>query len=594
MPLRSLLMWVGIALILYILGMAAYALIYWLLSMLSGEYLYYQQVAAHLRSTLTGSAALIPVFTALVGWGIEWWRYQLEGAKNREIQRRKEALGKLEQLSETLRKRLYSKALALYRVFQERCESGIWRGLGLEENLRRLWKEEAPRPLQVWVDLSDGVHMPKVESEDLLYDLEALIWGAGLEPREWEVKGKSILNQVMTPENLGRLVELFRRHETWRTLLRTEVVRPKLAELGEAVTEEQWESLQTFQGWQALPLQMPHPWEGAVRPPGPSELVEGLKQIGFHQNPFGPLLAEQDPLLADYGIWPSSLEDARGPQPALVFGPSGAGRTAAALLLFWKCLHPPGNPEEAGAFPVWLKTDSWPETEEGWLHIIGQALTEALLQVGRNDPFGLFADRETAPAIAFSLSHYLGPAESRVSRLRLAGFSDSRMEYVLWKIEDYLEIPLEGKPDVITLYDLIGNARPPTRHTTYILVDVSTFPPSVRTRRIQSLQLLAEMAGPLSIRNTYLKLFMPEDLGNSLQPYWPLEPLLLQWSEEELRVMLGRRLSVASNGYVESLDSICSAQKYPPDPDTWLVRSAQGAPRRLVELGNQMLREACQ
>jgi hypothetical protein len=119
-------------------------------------------------------------------------------------------------------------------------------------------------------------------------------------------------------------------------------------------------------------------------------MARRLEGWGFVYNPFGPEWAESDPRLRDYGVWPASLEEARGFRPALVFGPPGSGKTAAALLLWHKCLNPPGKPEEPDVFPVHLEVGRWPGSPEEWLDAIGRAVAEALFQVCVRAPYSLF------------------------------------------------------------------------------------------------------------------------------------------------------------------------------------------------------------
>ncbi|MFO3796571.1 MAG: hypothetical protein ACK8QZ_04710, partial [Anaerolineales bacterium] len=397
-----------------------------------------------------------------------------------------------------------------------------------------------------------------------------------------------LLKEILAPQRLKELVGLFETGDY--RLLRSGVVGQRLEELSTEVSEEQREFLQTLRQWRKKPIRLSPPWS-ATRPSEPGDFASWLKRSGFSANPFGPLLAEQDPLLTDYGIWPLSLEHARGPRPALIFGAAGSGRTAAALLLFYKCTHPPADPEEGAVFPIWLEMDHWPETSDAWLEILGRAVARTLLQVYKQDPYTLFeGPNGAAIAQLFSCCLRQGPLEINFRR---AGVAGEMLDYLLGEIEAHTGTVLAETTELATLRDLIGWARPGDLRSTYIIVDVPNLHRSVDwARRNYSLALLMELAGPLMTRNVNLKLFLPDIVQHYLQPCWPLEALSLEWSERDLRTMLEQRLRTASEGNVESLSGICSAQKYPPDPDTWLVQSAKGSPRRLVQLGNQMLQEA--
>lgn len=587
--LQSLLLWL-LAVPLGILGY--YALIYWGLSRLSGESLCIRDVAGHLREVLSGGSILVAMLSGLIGFGAERWRKSVE-AENDRVGRRHGALQELEQLSKVLDQRQYGEALTLYRIFQERCQKGgLWEDIEVWEDVRFTWERKAPLPLQTWIKLVEGKPIPKLD----LVTLEALVWGRRLDPRYWEEKGKALIETLIAPDSLELLVRLFsERSDLRKSLLHSEIIGRRLEELGRSIPENQRGHLKTLQNWRELPPPvMPSPWEKVVRPSDPQEFTEWLKQCGFRENPFGPEMAELDPRLSDYGYWPDFLGPARGPQPVLVLGASGSGRTAAALLLHQKCLFPPGNPEEARTFPVWLEIiDSWPQSPEGWLEGLGRALAEALLQVCGRDPDALFFSPEASPAVAQLFARYFGPAASVEVHLRRKGLSGSAVDYVLGEIEMYTGRLSGERSDLTALWDLIGRARPTDLEATYVLLDIPTFRPTDADPRIKSLATFMDMAGPLARRGVYMKLFLPEEASQPLLDSWPAQPIFLKkWPERDLREMLQKRLRQSSDGKVETLQSIFAGQDYPPDPDTWLVRSAEGLPRRLVQLGNQMLQEA--
>lgn len=587
--LQSFLLWllvVPLGLLVY------YALLYWGLSRLSGERLPFQTVADHLRKTLSGGSVLVAMLSGLIGFGTERWRKSVE-AENDRARRRHSAIQEVEQLSKALDQRQYREALTLYRLFQERCQrGGLWQDIKVWEDVRFAWERKAPLPLQTWVRLVEGNQTPELDFVTLL---EALVWGRRLDPYYWEEKGKELIETLMTPDNLAPLVRLFsERPESWKSLLRSEIIGRRLAELDPSIPENQKEYLKMLQNWREQPSLGIPLWEKVVRPLDSQEFTEWLKQCGFRENPFGPEMAELDPRLSDYGYWPAVLEPARGPRPALVLGAPGFGRTAAALLLHRKCLTPPGNPEEAGIFPVWLEMVAWPSSPEGWLERLGRVITETILQVCGQDPYALFSSAEVSNVIAYLFAWYFGPAASVEARLRRQGLPESALGYVLGEIEIYTGRLSVERSDLTTLWELIGRARPAHLKATYVLLDVPTFQPTDADPRIKSLAALIEMAGPLARRGIHIKLFLPEEAGKLLLGSCPVQPIFLQkWPEEDLREMLQKRLEQSSEGTVDTLKIIFSSHhSYPPDPDTWLVRSAEGSPRRLVQLGNQMLQEA--
>lgn len=573
---------------LFVVGL--YSLVYWLLSLLSGEMPCIQGVVKQVRDVVSEATVAVALLSGIATFLARQWQEFAE-RERKQTEQRREALRELEQLSTLLDQRRYSKAVDLYRRFQERCKIGYWQDIGVWDDVQSLWQRKAPLPLQRWTE----VLMERLSPRPDPTTLEALIWGYHLDHRNWEEKGKEIIAQLIIPDNLEHLASLFGKEpEFRRSLLRSEIVGQRLEELHQSVSEEQRPHLDTLLNWRKLPpVGIPLPWEKIGRPPDPQEFAEWLKQQDFQINPFGPEMAELDPWLSEYGHWPSALEFARGPRPALVLGLPGSGRTAAALLLYQKCLWPPGNPEEAGTFPVWLEPISWPQSPDGWLEEIGRALAEALLRVCGRDPYALFTAPEMSVTVVSLLARYFGPADRIEPHLRRQGLSGSTLDYVLGEVEAYAGLVAGEMPDQVTLKDLIGKARPADMKFTYLILDVPTFQPTDGDMRLTSLKALLEMTGPLARQGVCLKLFLPEGVGKEVLPSWPLLPIFLEeWPENDLRQMLEKRLIKSSEGNIENLKVILSEQEYPPDPDTWLVQSAQGLPRRLVVLGNQMLWKA--
>ena len=67
-------------------------------------------------------------------------------------------------------------------------------------------------------------------------------------------------------------------------------------------------------------------WRG-YPPLADSDLANGLRYLGFEVNPFGSERAETDTLLLESRVDPPWLQDLRVPQPSLVIGSPGSGKT---------------------------------------------------------------------------------------------------------------------------------------------------------------------------------------------------------------------------------------------------------------------------
>jgi hypothetical protein len=564
-------------------GLALYSGIYGLLSYLAGTPLSGRELVRRIYLAFAGeggkesTTVLLAFVTGLLGFGAQQWRSIVEESRERR-ERRQKALEELENLRTHLREKRYRSALSLYWTLREKCRK-IWADLDVEKDLRSMWEEMAPRPLQEWMRLcEEGLVSVRLAIETL----EALVWGWRLD-REHRGQAKVLLERVVAPGCLEGLKSLVQDN---LDLLRSDAIGLRLDELESAgLSEEQQASLNDLQSWRREPLFLPAPWAGVTRSPDLSGIAQRLEGWGFVYNPFGPEWAESDPRLRDYGVWPASLEEARGFRPALVFGPPGSGKTAAALLLWHKCLNPPGKPEEPDVFPVHLEVGRWPGSPEEWLDAIGRAVAEALFQVCVRAPYSLL-EGKNGPSIGQLLSCYWEPPVLE-ARLRGMGLTETGQNYIVSTIEEFATG--YTRPDFVGLKYLIGAARPEGLEVTYLILDLPSH--SLNANPSSSLACLADLAFPLTYAGLYLKIFVPDALQSNLQPFWPLSPLYLEWSEEELREMLQTRLQKASEGQVDSLGAICSSARYPPNPDTWLVQQAHGSPRRLVRLGNQMLQE---
>ncbi len=567
-------------------GLTLYALIYLLIARLTGVPFPFQDLLGHLRRALQGeakeSAALLVAFvTALLGFGAQQW---LVWVREERREKKQETLKELEKLADSLRDKRYRSAFRLYWEFRGRCETE-WKDIEGDRYLALTWREGAPPPLRCWTDLCQQTQGPALSIEVL----EALVWAWRMD-REKRDLVQQRLNQVIIPPQLPVLESLVEDDPKGLPLLRSEAVRKQLDALTvESLPEDHWESLERLRTWCSVPIRLPSLWARVERPAEPEKVRESLSAFGLSDNPFGPERAELDPWLEDYGAWPASLELARGPRPALIFGAPGSGRTAAAHLLFRDCVSPPANPKEPGVFPIHLSgVETWPQTSNDWLRVLAREMTEVLLRLCADDPYGLF-EHKAGPAIAQLIGSSLGSMEAVEADLRRAGLSGEALDYVLGEIReagfgDYREL------DSTTLLDLLGRARPAYAKHTYILMDVPGISPETdHAKKAVSLAALISLASPLLSRGVYLKLFLPEEMRSDLEPLWPEEPLSLTWTEAELREMLEQRLQKVG---LQTLNAIVSAADYPPDPDTWLIRSAEGNPRKLVRLGNQMIRAA--
>jgi hypothetical protein len=103
----------------------------------------------------------------------------------------------------------------------------------------------------------------------------------------------------------------------------------------------------------------------------------------------------------------------------------------------------------------------------------------------------------------------------------------------------------------------------------------------------QCARRLLDLTLRLRDKDVYLKLFLPDKVGEYLSYPEGVSFVTLEWDDARLRTMLQNRLKAASNGRVESLEQLCQ----PPDRrlDEQLIVMAGGSPRQLLCAGQALL-----
>jgi hypothetical protein len=141
------------------------------------------------------------------------------------------------------------------------------------------------------------------------------------------------------------------------------------------------------------------------------------------------------------------------------------------------------------------------------------------------------------------------------------------------------------------LPDLLAKAHPAGFECVYLILDLTGIPARPRTleRQARDIQQLIDMTVLLATRGVYLKLFLPEDLRPYLGDLSAFEVSSLTWSLDNLLSMLQSRIGAAHKSY-GTLRDLCDNVPVTPDLDEWLGCAAGGSPRRLVHLGNELLK----
>jgi hypothetical protein len=399
-----------------------------------------------------------------------------------------------------------------------------------------------------------------------------------------------------------------------RRLLRHPDIYQSLVRLAEEATGDIWESAYRLLALQRGPFPWKFTWSQKRLPPS-KEVKRGMKELRFDHNPFGPERAELDRELREYLVRPAFWEKVSGSRSILAFGPPGSGKTATALGLAHDCQFPPATPREEKTFAIYhvprflgLANVGGPSQ----LDQIALTLSEALLQTLIEDPL-LLLEQKTE-------SKQAKHAKYAIARLLLFCIGLGSPETVLWELKRTQQellvarsievlpkapfqkpmmaelnslmrkITEEDRPDELDLREWIGRARPARYDRTYVLIDLGfEFNESVPPYEYlyETVHALLEDSIHFERYNLYLKVFLPEVLYELGRDDWPVDTFELAWEERDLRQMLKDRLAHA--GQTSLAEIYRDPANSLPDPDGQLIEAADGLPRDLIRLGNEML-----
>jgi hypothetical protein len=551
------------------------------------------------------------LLSAMVGFAVQQWNRMREEQREEEQQRR-DALAEVEGLRELLQQRDYERALMRYQALKRR-NFFPWTEQAIQESIQDLWDQEAPEELRRWARLCalqvESQHSPSVnlceegalaahDKEDLEADIKALLWAYRFLPTASGSVARVLKGQLeKKPEALFLVEKVLADDVDGRALLRS----PELAQVFREM-ESKKDTPQAVECARRLQTlhRSPSPWLNLWprdRMLDPS-VDRGVRALGLKCNPFGPERAEMDPLLGEYGYRPPVLwEYLSNPQPIVVLGGPGSGKTATALLLAYDCRSPSGRPRKEGTLPVYFLPYESPLPSSGeascryLLDQIARSVAEALLQVIAKHPY-LFTEQHPAGQAAVASLWVAclgkGSVENLGPHLLRAGLREEGAGRKVWQ-----EVrKLAGAAivlDEMALLELLGEARPAGFQQTEILMDWGAEPDAARSAAIaRSMEAFLRVVPALAARGVYVKTFLPRACRPSPEMGHGVPMIELSWTGKDLREILRCRLNYAGIEELRKVYLVDPAALH-PDPDEYLVQQAKGCPRTLIRLGNRML-----
>ncbi len=308
------------------------------------------------------------------------------------------------------------------------------------------------------------------------------------------------------------------------------------------------------------------------------------------RDPFGEAIAESAYLVAEPFIWEHPLyEQLYIPVAMAVLAPAGGGKTTARLALqrrFW------GTTDafmlEYTDFHLMIGRPSRIAARHhaaAILHCAAQAVSGLLL----DDPRRLASvhgHRERRLIHSLLVNH--------LSDLHLARQLDVTLQEILPSPDEEWHSLLSGRLPAEAMRDLVTIVRALGFGELYLLVDRLNNMPETRDLAVAEALLCHLLNDPafLDVPHLHLKLFLPTEWEEFVVGCGGLRSgrvylRRLEWDEKSLSKILRERLQVTG---VESLNRLAVDNIYPSDLDAALAREAHDSPRRLVELGETLLR----
>ncbi len=357
-----------------------------------------------------------------------------------------------------------------------------------------------------------------------------------------------------------------------------------------------------------------------------------LGQLGFTANPFALRQAGLETQLDEYFVEPPGFEVMRRPYTTLLFAPRGGGKTACRRMVERDCR--PGNDRAsvlAVSYDRALETLAHDMLERDWPQTGRERHVRALLRSALQALFADLMEQKMLPIYPDQLALLRGLAEQYaldflsppnvVLQLRqhgnlrgpfdlaqVAGGVEKRQ--LRTALDDALSLEPGSGPFLVSLIDsptwfvegdplqtLANVVQPLHLDCFFVLVDgLDEFPLQVGDAQDQVDLLLPLLSDLRLMEHSFFKFkfFLPAALHAELAqcPEVRFDRLLvhpISWPDGKLRELLRMRLIALSQGRIESMRALFDDPDSVGDVDARLAGWANGSPRALLELGDELL-----
>ncbi|MBC7226175.1 MAG: hypothetical protein H5T61_02960 [Thermoflexales bacterium] len=508
---------------------ALFILLLWVLGAIGLFYLMRYLLPDTLKIPLVGEGKeSIAFLGSLLSALIGFGLQQWKGHEEEERRQREEetrAICGIEEEFPDLLRRDLSEGARRYVKFRQM--GGIWRHGRIRARLEEVWERGSPPELRCAVALLEK--FPEAKDFAPTEECASLLW---------------VYNHL---------------DEDWRSR-----VADKLLNLGGSLpewTEKKWRAIVGI--WSEVTLgkdlSAPDRW-----------VIRGLRYLGLSVNLFGPERAEVDAHLLKARVHPSWWEKIALSSSEIFVTVPGGGRTAAALLLAYDVL------DRQTAFPVYCRVAALPLSLDNLARWTAQAIARYVAL----SPSALTKCPYSArQAIKRLLSGYL-PVDPLIY-LQEAGLSSAGEGGKVQ--EEFKAYPAGLSKSTLSQADLLrllDEARPADFPRTLVLLDVQ----GIMETEDAILSFYA-FKDVLVQTGVSFQVFVAASPATSLWKYGES----LEWSDEDLRALLQRRLGRLTSE--ETLDAWCDLRVWEGlAAEERLIAASGHSPRQLISLGNALLR----